>query len=190
MKNFALTSIIALFLLLCSNGVLAQTTPPVSPKAGSEYNVLNAWAGTWIIKGEARDSISGPFYNVDWTLCGKRILNGYAIEISHKWVTKSFTQNGLEVTGYDPIKKICITRIFYDDGSWLNSTPSFTGSTTCIENGNTYYPNGKVDIWRYTWNLSNDWMSLNVKGESLKDNIWWKSFEGKGIKSLARDTKD
>jgi phage pi2 protein 07 len=73
-----------------------------------------------------------------------------------------------------------MTHIFYDDGSWLYSTPNFTDKGTCIENGATYYPNGKVDTWRYTWNFSDDMMSLVVKGENLKDNVWWKAFEGKG----------
>jgi hypothetical protein len=188
MKYFTLPSIITVFQLFYFNGIQAQTTFPDSPKAGSDYNVLDAWAGTWNIKGEARDSASGPNYHVDWTLNGKRILNGFALEISHKWETKSFTQYGFEVTGYDPRNKICITRIFYNDGSWLNSTPSFTGRRTCIENGVTYYPTGKVEIWRYTWIFSDDWMSLNVQGEVLKDNIWFTAFEGRGIKSPAGDT--
>lgn len=171
------------FLLGFTSNLYSQTTLSEIPKAGPEYYVLDAWAGIWNIQGEARDSISGPWYHVDWTLNGKRILNGFALEISHKWETKSFTQSGLEVTGYDPIKKICITHIFYSDGSWLNSTPLFTGKRTCIENGVTYYPNGKVDIWRNTWNFSEDWTSLKVISESMKDNIWWKAFEGDGIKT-------
>ena len=179
-KTFPL---IALFIMTCIMNVFGQSE---SQKAGSEYNVLDAWAGTWNVQGEARDSISGPYYQVDWTLKGKRILNGFALEISHQWKTKNLTQNGIEVTGYDPIKKSCMTHIFYDDGSWLNSTPIFIDKRTCIENGVTYYPNGRVDIWRYTWNFSDDWMSFAVKGESLKDNIWWKAFEGKGIKNNAK----
>jgi hypothetical protein len=176
-KTFPL---IALFIMTFIMNVFGQSE---SQKAGSEYNVLDAWAGTWNVQGEARDSITGPSYQVDWTLKGKRILNGFALEISHQWKAKNFTQKGIEVTGYDPIKKSCMTHIFYDDGSWLNSTPTFIDKRTCMENGVTYYPNGRVDIWRYTWNFSDDWMSFAVKGESLKDNIWWKSFEGKGIKN-------
>jgi len=183
MKKSCFTTIVVVFLLLYSNEILAQTTQIESPKAGSEYNVLDAWSGIWNIQGEARDNISAPYYHVDWTLTGQRILNGYALEILHQWKTKDFTQNGVEITGYDPIKKICITHIFYDDGSWLNSTPKFTGKRTCIENGATYYPNGKVEVSRWTWNFSDDWMSFSVKGENLKDNNWWKAFEGKGTKS-------
>ena len=65
-----------------------------------------------------------------------------------------------------------MTHVFYDDGSWGNSTPKFTDKRTCIENGTFYYPNGDVNIWRTTWNFSDDWMSLTVKYETLKDNIW------------------
>jgi hypothetical protein len=68
MKSFCLTAAIAVFLLLCSNGIQAQTTQTESPKAGSEYNVLDAWSGIWNVQGEASDSISAPYYHVDWTL--------------------------------------------------------------------------------------------------------------------------
>jgi hypothetical protein len=181
MKIFLIGILLGFALTLYS-----QTTLSESPKAGPEYNVLDAWTGIWNIQGEARDSISGPYYHVNCNLNGKRILNGFALEISHKWETKSFIQTGIEVTGYDPIKKICITHIFYSDGSWLNSTPLFTGERTYIENGVTYYPNGKVDIWRNTWNFSEDWMSLKVIGESMKNDSWWKAFEGSGIKSFEK----
>jgi hypothetical protein len=183
MKTFFLTTVIVVFLLISLPGLQAQPKQTEYPKAGSEYNALDAWSGIWTVKGEARDSISAPYYHVDWTLKGQRILNGYALEILHQWKTKNYTQNGVEITGYDPVKKICMTHIFYDDGTWLNSTPTFTEKRTCIENGATYYPNGKVEVSRWTWNFSDDWMSFDVKGESLKDNNWWKSFEGKGTKS-------
>ena len=97
-----------------------------------------------------------------------------------------FTQNGVEITGYDPIKKICMCHIFYDDGSWFNSTPTFTDKRTCIEDGATYYPNGKVEVSRWIYNFSDDWMSFIVKGENLKDNVWWKAFEGKGTKTYKK----
>ena len=182
MKTIVLITTIAIFQLLCTNGIQAQTTQIESPKAGSIYDVLDAWSGIWNVQLEARDSISAPYYHVDWTLNGQRILNGYALEVIHLWNTKNLTQNGIEITGYDPFKKVCMTHIFYDDGSWINSTPTFTDKGTCIENGATYYPNGKVQISRLTWNFSDDWMSFVVIGENLNDNVWWKAFEGKGTK--------
>ena len=184
MKKICSTAVITVFLLFFSNGIQAQTTQEESPKAGSEYNVLDAWSGIWTIKLEARDSISAPYYHVDWTLNGRRILNGYALEVIHLWKTGNFTQNGIEITGYDPSKKECITRIFYDsDGSWINSTPTFTDKRTCIENGTMNFPDGKVQIFRVTWKFSEDMMSVNVKGENMNDNIWWIQMEGKGTKS-------
>ena len=186
MKTFFLTTMIAVFLFICTNGIQAQTPQTESPKAGSEYNVLDAWSGIWNVQGEARDSISAPYYHVDWTLKGQRILNGYALEILHLWKTKDFTQNGVEITGYDPIKKIFMCHIFYDDGSWLNSTFTFTDKRTCLENGAIYYPNGKVVIIRNTFNFSEDWMSFVVKGENLTDNTWWIAFEGKGTKNIKK----
>jgi hypothetical protein len=182
MKAVCLTTLIAV-LLFSTNGIIAQTTQKEFPKAGVEYNVLDAFSGIWNVQAEARDSMSAHWYHVDWTFTGQRILNGYALEIFHKWKTNDFTQNGVEITGYDPIRKICMVHIFYDDGTWFNSTLTFTDKRTCIEDGATYYPNGKVEVSRWTWNFSDDWMYFIVNGENLKDNVWWKSFEGKGTKS-------
>ena len=182
MKAICLTTMITI-LLLSRDGLQAQSTQIESPKAGSEYNVLDAWSGIWNIQLEARDSIPAPYYHVDWTLNGHRILNGYALEVIHLWKTENFTQNGIEITGYDPSKKECMTHIFYDsDGSWINSTPMFTDKRTCIENGTMYFPNGKVQIVRVTWKFSEDMMSVDVKGENMNDNIWWVQMEGKGTK--------
>jgi len=105
MTALCLKTMVVAYLLLYMNGIQAQTTKNDFPKAGAEYNVLDAWSGIWNAQGEARDSISASWYHVDWTLAGKRVLNGYALEITHQWKTKAFTQNGVEITGYDPIKK-------------------------------------------------------------------------------------
>jgi hypothetical protein len=187
MKKSCFTTIVVVFLLLFSNEIQAQTTLTESPKAGSEYNVLDAWSGIWNIQVEARDSISAPYYHVDWTLNGHRILNGYALEVIHLWKTKNLTQNGIEITGYDPSKKECMTHIFYDsDGSWINTTPTFTDKRTCIENGTMYFPNGKVQIFRMTWKFSENMMSVDVKGENMNNNIWWIQMEGKGTKTYKK----
>jgi hypothetical protein len=84
MKNFCLTIMMAVFLLFCLDEIQAQITETEPPKAGSEYDVLDAWVGVWTIEGEAQDSINAPYYHIGWTLKGQRILNGFAIEIFHQ----------------------------------------------------------------------------------------------------------
>jgi hypothetical protein len=42
MKTLCLTTLIAFFFFFCTNGMQAQTTQKEAPKAGSEYNVLDA----------------------------------------------------------------------------------------------------------------------------------------------------
>jgi len=181
MKKSFLILVIAGFLVIGLSEIQAQSTQTESPRAESEYNVLDVFSGIWTIQGEARDSLSAPYYHVVWTLKGQRILNGFAQEIFHQWKTKDYTQNGVEITGYDPSKKVSLTHILYDDGSWLNSTSVFV-KRTCIETGATYYPNGKSDIWRITWKYTDDWMSLTAKCETLKDSNWVTLWELKGTK--------
>ena len=183
MKAVRLTTMITI-LLFCTNGIQAQTTQEESRKAGVEYNVLDAFSGTWNVQGEARDSIYAPYYHVDWILKGQRILNGYVLEIFHQWKTNDLTQNMIEITCYDSINKSCLTHIFYDNGCWEYSKPKFIDKRTCIEEGTTYFPNGKFNIWRYTWIFSDNWLSFDVIGENFNNNTWWKAFECKGIKNI------
>jgi hypothetical protein len=177
MKRLALA--VCLVILVSAVTVRAQSNT-VQP--GPEYNVLNAWTGDWNVQGEAKDTESGPAYKVYWTLKGQRILGGFFLEIHHIWKAQGTVQTGLEVTGYDPTKRACMTHIYYDDGSWIISTPTFIDERTCIENGSTYFPDGKVKKWRYTWNFGPDSKSLEVKGEDDRDGTWWTSFEGKGVR--------
>lgn len=184
MKTICLGIVMAVFLFLTTNEIQAQTSQDEYQKAGSVYDVLDAFSGTWNVQGEARDSILGSYYQVDWTLKGKRILNGYVLEIFHQWKTKDLTQNMIEITCYDSINKSCLTHIFYDNGCWEYSKPKFIDKRTCIEEGTTYFPNGKFNIWRYTWIFSDDWLSFDVIGENYDNKTLWKAFEGKGIKNI------
>ena len=59
MKALSLTTMVVAILLLYTNGIQAQTTQKEFPRAGSEYDVLDAWSGIWNAQGEVRDSISG-----------------------------------------------------------------------------------------------------------------------------------
>jgi len=181
MKRIA--NVISVVVLVFTTTISAQTT---APQASPEYNILDAWAGEWTIQLEAKDSPTGPAYKVDWTLKGRRILGGYFLEVLHVWKAKGIEQNGVEITGYDPIKKICMTHVSYDDGNWIISTPTFINDRTCIEIGTEYFPDGKVTKMRNTWNFSPDWMSLSFKEEDEKDGTWWTSMEGKGIRPRAK----
>ena len=162
---------------------VAAWTQTSTVQSGPEYKILDAWAGDWTIQAEAKDSSSGLASNVDCILKGQRILGGFFLEVHHTYKSQGGVQTGLEVTGYDPTKKTCMTHVFFDDGSWIISTLTFIDERTCIEDGTTYSPDGKVEKCRITWNFSPDWMSLSVKKEDEKDGTWWTSMEGKGVRS-------
>lgn len=160
----------------------AVRTQSDTVRPGSEYDILNAWAGDWAIQGEAKDTPSGPKYKFDWTLNGQRILGGFFLQIHTMWKAQGTVQKGLVVTGYDPGKKTCFTHGHNDDGSWMISTAAFINERTCIENGSTYLPIGKVLKWRNTWNFSPDRTSFSVKSESDENGAWWTRFEAQGVR--------
>ncbi len=170
---------ICLVMLVSGAAIQAQTN---TVRPGPEYDVLNAWAGDWVIQGETTATPSAPSYKFDWTLKGERILGGFFLQIHSMWKIQGTIQNGLVVTGYDPAKKTCATHGFNDDGSWLVSTSTFISEKTCIENGSTYSPDGEVLRWRNTWNFSADGKSFSVRMESEKDGIWRILHEAKGVR--------
>jgi Protein of unknown function (DUF1579) len=151
-------------------------------RSGPEYKILDAWAGRWVIQGEAKDALSGPAHRVYWTLNGRRILGGFFLQIQTMWKAQGTVQNGLVVTGFDPTKKVCTTHGYNDEGSWLISTLVFISERTCLETGSTFYPDGRVLQYRMTWNFGPDGNSLSVTGENEKDGTWGTSFEGKGVR--------
>jgi hypothetical protein len=170
---------ICLVLLVSAVTVRAQSN---TVRPGPEYDVLNAWAGYWVIQGEVKETPSGSAHKLYWTLKGERILGGFFLQVRTTWKAQGIIQNALVITGYDPAKKTCTTHGYNDDGSWLISTPTFIDERTCIENGSTHLPDGKVLRWRNTWNFSADGKSLSVKGENEKDGTWWTRLEAKGVK--------
>jgi len=177
MKRIALAVCLVISVSAATARAQSNTTQP-SP----EYNVLNVWAGNWVVQGKAKDAESGPAYKVYWTLKGQRILGGFFLQIHTMVKAQGIVQNGLVVTGYDPAQKTCTTHGYNDDGSWMTSTAAFIYERTCIETGSTYLPTGKVLKWRNTWSFSADGKSLSVKVESEKDGRWWTSFEGKAVR--------
>ena len=80
MKRIALA--VCLATLVSAITVRAQSN---TAQPGPEYNVLNAWAGDWVIQGEAKDAPSGPAYKVYWTIKGQRILGGFFLQIHTMW---------------------------------------------------------------------------------------------------------
>ncbi len=177
MKRTAIL-IVSVFLIF-SVAVLAQTP---ANQAGPEYKILDVLIGDWTIQGKARDTVSGPEYTVDWTLKGQRILGGFFLEIRHVQKVQGAVLNGLEITGLSSAKKSLITHIYFDDGSWVISTPTFIDERTCIEDGTNYFPDGTIKKFRTTYNFNPDGKSLSLKGETEQDGKWWTSFEGKGVK--------
>jgi hypothetical protein len=151
-------------------------------QSGLEYEILDAWAGNWVIQGEAKVTPSGPGYKFDWTLKGQRILGGFFLHIHTIWKAQGTVQNGLVVTGYDPSKKTCFTHGQNDDGSWMISTSAFINERSCIETGSAYFPDGSARRYRNTWNFSPDGESLSVKGENERDGTWATAFEAKGVR--------
>lgn len=152
-------------------------------KPGPEYNVLDAWTGNWTVLGQARDTPSGAAYKSEWTFTGRRILGGFFLEVRHREKYKGRVEEFLEITTYDPLKKACVSHVYHDNGSWEVSGPAFVDERTCIDNGKTYYPDGRVKKWRFTWTFSADGKSVSVKEEDEQDGKWWTAYEGQGVKS-------
>jgi hypothetical protein len=172
----------AISLLVLVSGVTARAQTK-SAQPSPEYRVLDAWTGSWLLLGEARDTPSGPVYKSEWSYTGQRILGGFFLEVHHREKFKGTVEEFLELMGYDPPKKACISHVYGDSGRWEISSLTFINERTCVENGTTYYPDGRTKQWRFTWTFGPDGKSVSVKEEDDKDGTWWTAYEGKGVKS-------
>jgi hypothetical protein len=122
---------IAVCLVVLASAVVSKVQTS-TVQSGPEYKILDAWTGDWIIQEEAKDTPAEPAYRVDWTLKGQRILGGFFLEVHHRLEFLGTVQNGLEVTGYDPIEKTCTTHVYYDNGSLIISKWTFISERTSV----------------------------------------------------------
>lgn len=160
--------------------VMAQA-PAQMPKPGAEQKKLEAFVGTWTYEGEAKKSAFGPAGKITGTDVYEMLPGGFFIQ--HRWDEKNplGTAKGLEVWGYDPIKKTYMYTYFSSLGEMGSGTLTVSGNTWSFSGSGVTYE-GKTAHGRGILTLTNP-TSFTGKAEASSDGkTWAPSFEGKWTK--------
>jgi hypothetical protein len=175
---------ISLFVLLALLAGCGASLPRVAgpaPKAAPELKRWEVWSGEWVFKGTARDTPTSPEYQLDWTMRGRWILDGYALEVTSVWKGGGQTLHVLEVLTYDPGKKANVLYGFCSDGSlWVGGGTFEPG--TVIETGSGPMLDGKVMSFRNVWTFGPDGMTVSGKADQELDGVKFVGFTVTGTR--------
>ena len=165
-------SAIAVGLVLLLFAVASQAQTP-GPKPGPEHQKMHVWLGDWTIDEETRDSPSEPWYKISGTLQVRLMPGGFFNEARWKANIKGQEVSGIDIGGYDPIKKVYFSSGFGSDGSRGGVTSDVYKGNIEEVNYTIMFADGKRMEARCTWNFAADSMSVSGSCEQLTDGKWW-----------------
>ena|SRR5437867_1099938 len=174
-------SVAVVVCLLISSVVIAQAPAP-APKPGPEQKKFEAFVGTWTYEGEAKKSPFGPAGKISGTDIYEMLPGSFFIQ--HRWDEKNPLGNakGLEVWGYDPVKKTYTYNYFSSLGEMGSGRFTINGNTWEFTGSGVTYE-GKTAFGRGTLTFNSP-MSLTIKGEASADGkTFAPAFEGKWTKT-------
>jgi hypothetical protein len=174
--------VVLALIVMCGVFVLAQA--PQAPKPGPEHQKLAAFLGTWTFVGEAKAGPMGKGGKITGTDRIQWLPGGFFIERRFEGKAPWGEMKGLEIIGYDSVKKVYTYSAFDSMGA--------AGSGTMTLSGNTWNVAGSMNLGgksmqeRCTLTHADGGTSLHIKCDSSTDGTaWTPSFEGKATKSAS-----
>lgn len=169
-RNLALLLLASLLAL----NVCAQS-PGTGPAA--ELQKLGVWTGKWKYEGTAVRTPLGDGGRFKGNQTGRMILNGSFVEL--RWQDKGDFGNekgviseGLDVYGYDAVRKTFTVTSFERDGTTTTGTLAVDGNTWRQTSLRTT-GDGKVLHNRYAMSFSDDGRRVTTKCEYSTDGVAW-----------------
>ena len=161
-------------------GLSAQFSAP--PKPGPEHKKLEALLGSWTYDGDAKKSPFSPAGEVTGTETFSSGPGGFVVE--DRWDEKDPLGNvkGLQIWGYDPLKKTYTYSYFTSAGESGGGTVTINGNTwTWNGSGATYEGKNAWSRGTITFTGPN---AFTQKAEASGDGgkTWAVNFEGKWTK--------
>lgn len=153
-------TVIAVGLIALLFAVASQAQAP-APKPGPEHQKMHVWLGDWTWEEETRDSPSEPWYKIPGTMQVRLMPGGFFIEFRWKVNIKGQEVSGVEIEGYDPIKKVNVTSSFASDGTRGNVTSAVYKGNIEEVSYTDISVDGKKKEARCTWNFAADSMSMS-----------------------------
>ena len=170
--------VVALFSMQVGT-VVAQK--PEIPKPGPEHQRLGAFVGNWTFEGEIKPGPMGPAGKVTGTDRIDWVPGNFFVQRLYQGTGPMGEAQGLEILGYDAIKKVYTSNSFDSMG--------MRGAGTMTVKGITWSLSGTVTIGttvvhdRCTLDFGAGNTTLTVKCEgSVDGKSWAPTFEGKATK--------
>lgn len=165
--------------------VVAAQAQSAEPKPAPELRLWDSSLGDWVSSGTAKDTPTGPEYKVEWHTHCHWILGGFFLQWDSTWKGNGVESRWLEISFFDPIKKIHTISGFSSDGSSWTGTVTFQGKESQVENFTVTIPDGEVSTCRNTWHGSPDGMTVSGTEECEENGVRWTAFKVKGTKSAS-----
>ena len=173
MRN-AFILVVTSLLFLIGTGIAQEI--PLTPEMKEWESVI----GKWTMDMETRATPSGAWRT------GSQIWDyrseGYFVEIRGTSNVGGRDTSWIEVVGYDPVKRMCISSYFTSNGGRGSVTSMGWSGTTLSVNYNRYTADREVRVRRNTFEYSPDFKSVTLTGETFTDGKWWISAKGEGTK--------
>jgi len=154
-----------------------------SPQAPLELKRWEVWSGDWTLKGTAKDTPTGPSYQVDWRMSGRWILDGWFLDVRSVYKGLGPEAHFVEISWYDSVKKEHGFHGYTNDGSTWTAHATF-GDRSVVESGTAILPDGKSIRFRNSWTFSPDWMSVSGKQEAEMDGVPFTAFSVTGTRTV------
>jgi hypothetical protein len=178
----AISIMLLMFVTASAQGQSSNPTPP------PELKKWDVWIGDWVLSGTAKDTPTGPEYEVDWSLHERWILGGFFVQVDQTWKGGGQELHSLEILSYNPTKRIHTISGFSSDGSTWALTATFDDATV-MEEGVSKGPDGQVTTCHTTWIFSGDQKALSGTQECEQNGVRWTAIRVKGNKSTTTHEK-
>jgi hypothetical protein len=138
MKTFNSSTLVSIILLLCTNGILAQTTQPKL----NQMELMKEFLGVW--KGEiAKDTVM----IMNFTSFGKAIENNYKITVKDK-----ILYSGKEIYGYNQKYDKIVVAAIHDNSPQMGLYAAwFSSKDTGNLVGYQYLSNPEKSTYKIQW---------------------------------------
>jgi hypothetical protein len=167
----------SVLLLLASVVMLNVHAQTGTAKPGPEHRKLQVWVGDWKYKGTVYDTPERKGGRFEGTQKARMILDGFFLQVDWRdkgdyGDNKGNVDIGMDVYGYDPIKRVYTMFGFGGGGGTTTGTLTVEGNTW-TQTGSRMTADGKTNQDRYVIVFSEDGKRITVKCEYFADGTKW-----------------
>jgi len=166
-------TITLLFLLVFCSATARQAQAP-APKPDPEVKKLHAWVGNWMFEGEFKAGLLGPAGKHTGEMACQMILGGFFLHCRFTDKGPAGEMHGLEIDGYDPVKKNFSSEIYLGGGGRFSGVLTISGNTWTY--AGEWAAAGKQYQLKDSYTFAPDLTTATQKAEISTDGETWTPF--------------